>query len=126
MEANQALTAEVLSEIYGQINRDYYGAEVVVDESAAIEWSRIPHFYYGYYVYQYATGISAAQTLARQILREGAPAVERYLSFLRGGGSKTSIELLQGAGVDMTTPDPINAAIDVFEETVAEMEKLAE
>ena len=124
VESNEALTAEKMTEMYGEINRAFYGAEVSVDPIANIEWSRIPHFYYGYYVYQYATGISAAQTLARQILREGEPAVERYLNFLRGGGSKTSIELLQGAGVDMTTPDPINAAIDVFEETVAEMEQL--
>ena len=126
VEQNEALTAEKMTEMYGEINRAFYGAEVNVDPIANIEWARIPHFYYGYYVYQYATGISAAQTLARQILREGQPAVERYLNFLRGGGSMTSIDLLQGAGVDMTTPDPINAAIDAFEETIAEMEKLAE
>lgn len=125
VERNEALTADSMSEMYLQINRDYYGAQVNVDEISAIEWARIPHFYYGYYVYQYATGISAAQSLARQILREGEPAVQRYLEFLRGGGSKTSIDLLKGAGVDMTTPDPIHAAIDVFEETVAEMERLA-
>ena len=126
VEANEALTAEKMTEMYGEINRAYYGAEVNVEPIANIEWARIPHFYYGYYVYQYATGISAAQTLARQILREGEPAVERYLNFLRGGGSMTSIDLLKGAGVDMTTPDPINVAIDAFDETVAEMEKLAE
>ena len=125
VEENQALTAEKMTEIYGEINRSFYGAEVQIDPIANIEWARIPHFYYGYYVYQYATGISAAQTLARQILREGEPAVARYLTFLRGGGSATSIQLLLGAGVDMTTPDPINAAIDAFEETIAEMEKLA-
>ncbi|HEX8463354.1 MAG TPA: oligoendopeptidase F [Abditibacterium sp.] len=125
VEKNEALTADLMTEIYLQINRDYYGAEVTVDEIAGIEWARIPHFYYGYYVYQYATGISAAQSLARQILKEGQPAVERYLNFLRGGGSKTSIDLLLGAGIDMTTPDPINAALDIFEEAVAEMEKLA-
>ena len=125
VENKEALTAEKMTEMYGEINRAFYGAEVNVDPIANIEWARIPHFYYGYYVYQYATGISAAQTLARQIIREGAPAVERYLNFLRGGGSKSSIDLLKGAGVDMTTPAPINAAIDVFEETVAEMEQLA-
>ncbi len=124
IEANQALTAQEMSDLYLQINRDYYGAEVDVEEIAAIEWARIPHFYYGYYVYQYATGISAAQTLAKQILSEGAPAVERYLDFLRGGGSKTSIDLLRGAGVDMTTPAPIHAAIDAFEDAVAQMEAL--
>lgn len=125
IERNEALTADTMGEMYLAINRDYYGAEVNVDEISKIEWARIPHFYYGYYVYQYATGISAAQSLARQILKEGQPAVERYLEFLRGGGSKTSIDLLKGAGVDMTTPDPVNAAIDAFEEAVAEMEKLA-
>ena len=125
-EANEALTAEKMTEMYGEINRAFYGAEVNVDPIANIEWARIPHFYYGYYVYQYATGISAAQTLARQILSEGQPAVERYLNFLRGGGSMTSIDLLKGAGVDMTTPDPINAAVDSFEEAIAEMEKLSE
>jgi len=124
VEKNQPLTAQEMSEVYLQINRDYYGAEVDVEEIAAIEWARIPHFYYGYYVYQYATGISAAQTLARQILSEGAPAVERYLGFLRGGGSQTSIDLLRGAGVDMTTPAPIHAAIDSFEDAVAQMETL--
>ncbi len=124
IERNEALTAEGMSEIYLEINRAYYGAEVEVDELAAIEWARIPHFYYGYYVYQYATGISAAQSLAKQILAEGAPAVERYLEFLRGGSSKTSIDLLKGAGVDMTTPAPIHAALDAFEEAVAQMEAL--
>ena len=125
VENNEALTAEKMTAMYGEINRAFYGAQVNVDPLANIEWARIPHFYYGYYVYQYATGISAAQTLARQILREGEGAVQRYLNFLRGGGSKTSIDLLKGAGVDMTTPAPINAAIDVFEETIAEMEALA-
>jgi len=124
VERNQPLTAQEMSDLYLQINRDYYGAEVDVEEIAAIEWARIPHFYYGYYVYQYATGISAAQTLAKQILSEGAPAVERYLGFLRGGGSQTSIDLLCGAGVDMTTPAPIHAAIDAFEDAVAQMEAL--
>jgi len=125
VEKNQPLTAQEMSEVYLGINRDYYGAEVDIDEIAAIEWARIPHFYYGYYVYQYATGISAAQTLAKQILSEGAPAVERYLGFLRGGGSGTSIDLLKGAGVDMTTPAPIHAAIDSFEDAIAQMEALA-
>ena len=125
IERNEALTAQGMSDLYLEINRAYYGAEVEVDEIAAIEWARIPHFYYGYYVYQYATGISAAQSLAGQILAEGAPAVERYLEFLRGGSSKTSIDLLKGAGVDMTTPAPIHAALDAFENAVAQMEALA-
>jgi oligoendopeptidase F len=126
VEAGQALTADSMSEIYLNLNKDFYGAEVNVDESVAIEWSRIPHFYYGFYVYQYATGISAAAALAKQILEEGEPAVQRYLNFLRGGSSDTSINLLRGAGVDMTTPQPVHQALDVFDEIIARMEALAE
>ncbi|MBV9470388.1 MAG: oligoendopeptidase F, partial [Abitibacteriaceae bacterium] len=126
VESGEALTAESMSQMYLQINKDYYGAEVNVDDCAAIEWARIPHFYYNFYVYQYATGISAAAALSKQILEEGQPAVERYLNFLRGGGSDTSINLLRGAGVDMATPHPIQQALDVFDETIAQMEELAQ
>jgi oligoendopeptidase F len=126
VERNEALTAEAMSEKYLQINKDYYGAEVNVDDSVAIEWARIPHFYYDFYVYQYATGISAAAALSKQILEEGEPAVQRYLNFLRGGSSDNSINLLRGAGVDMATPQPIHQALDVFEDIIAQMEALAE
>jgi oligoendopeptidase F len=126
VERGEALTADGMSAQYLQLNKDYYGAEVNVDDTVQIEWARIPHFYYGYYVYQYATGISASAALSKQILSEGQPAVERYLNFLRGGGSDTSINLLKGAGVDMTTPDPINLALDRFDEVIAQMEELAE
>lgn len=126
MERGEALTAESMSQIYLQINRDYYGAEVEVDECTAIEWARIPHFYYNFYVYQYATGISASAALSKQILEEGQPAVDRYLNFLRGGGSATSINLLRGAGVDMATPQPVQQALDVFADVIAQMEVLAE
>jgi oligoendopeptidase F len=124
-EAGAALTADAMSEIYLGLNKDYYGAQVSVDDCVAIEWARIPHFYYNYYVYQYATGISAAAALSRQILEEGQPAVDRYLSFLRGGGSDTSINLLKRAGVDMTTPQPVHQALDVFDDVIAQMEELA-
>ncbi|HEX8550440.1 MAG TPA: oligoendopeptidase F [Abditibacteriaceae bacterium] len=126
VENGEALTAENLSESYLELNKQFYGAEVTVDECVQSEWLRIPHFYYGFYVYQYATGISAAAALAKQILEEGAPAVERYLNFLRGGSSKTSIDLLRGAGVDMASPAPIHQALDVFDELIGKMEALAE
>ena len=126
VEAGESPTAEALCALYKSINDDYYGAEVTVDECVAIEWARIPHFYYDFYVYQYSTGISAATALSAQILEEGAPAVERYLEFLRGGSSDTSINLLRGAGVDMATPAPIHQALDEFDRIIARMEELAE
>ncbi|MGH2510091.1 MAG: oligoendopeptidase F, partial [Ktedonobacteraceae bacterium] len=104
-EEGQPLTADTLSAAYREINAKYYGGEAVIDDLIAIEWARIPHFYYNFYVYQYATGISAASALVQQILGEGQPAVERYLNFLRSGSSEYSIELLKKAGVDMNTPE---------------------
>ncbi len=124
-ESGEALTAELMSQKYLEINKDYYGAEVNVGDITAIEWARIPHFYYNFYVYQYATGISAATALSQQILQEGAPAVERYLQFLSGGSSKTPVDLLKGAGVDMTTAKPIHQALDVFDDIIGQMESLA-
>ncbi|MEO6907782.1 MAG: oligoendopeptidase F, partial [Abditibacteriaceae bacterium] len=112
-ESGEALTSELMSQKYLEINRDYYGAEVNIGDVTAIEWARIPHFYYNFYVYQYATGISAATALAQQVLKEGTPAVERYLQFLCSGSSKTPVDLLKGAGVDMASPKPIHQALDV-------------
>jgi oligoendopeptidase F len=126
VERGEALTAESMSDSYLQLNKDFYGAEVNVDDCVSIEWSRIPHFYYDFYVYQYATGISAAAALSKQIVEEGQPAVERYLNFLRGGGSDTSINLLRGAGVDMATPQPVHQALNVFDSIIGQMEELAE
>ena len=83
----ESLTSEVLSEIYYDLNKKYYGEDIVVDEAIAMEWARIPHFYRPFYVYKYATGFSAAISLSQQILKEGEPAVQRYLEFLGGGGS---------------------------------------
>lgn len=122
VEAGQALTPDALSEKYAELCRRYYGPDVEVDEFVAIEWSRIPHFYRAYYVYQYATGISAAAALSRQILDEGEPARERYRTFLSGGSSKDSLDLLKDAGVDMTTAEPIQQAIDVFSSLLDELE----
>ncbi|MBE6470162.1 MAG: oligoendopeptidase F [Coriobacteriaceae bacterium] len=118
-------TADALSEVYRQLNEDYYGAGIEVDDDIAVEWARIPHFYYQYYVYQYATGFAAAIALSRRILTEGAPAVRDYLGFLKGGCSKTPIELLRGAGVDMASTQPIDTALAWFDELVDEMAGLA-
>ena len=120
----QTLTAEVLCEEYKRLNELYYGPDMVVDDRIAMEWARIPHFYYDYYVFQYATGYSAAIALSRRILKEGEPAVKDYLGFLSGGCSKSPIDLLKGAGVDMTSPEPVNQALALFGELLDEMEEL--
>lgn len=120
----EALTADKLTEIYYDLNKKYYGPAVVSDEEIGLEWARIPHFYYNYYVYQYATGYSAATSLAKQILEEGDPAVERYINFLKAGSSDYPIEVLKKAGVDMNSKQPILNALDVLEEKLNEMEKL--
>ena len=99
---------------------------MVSDDQIALEWSRIPHFYYNYYVFQYATGYSAAIALSRRILQEGEPAVKDYLEFLSGGCSKDPIDLLKGAGVDMASPQPIQAALDLFDSLLDEMETLTD
>ncbi len=124
-EAGEALTADSLSQMYKALNDAYYGPEVNVDDLISIEWARIPHFYYDFYVYQYATGISASAALAQQILSEGTPAVERYRRFLTRGSSDYSINLLRDAGVDMTSPAPIQQALDLFDRYIGEMEKMA-
>ncbi|MGG3956456.1 oligoendopeptidase F [Bhargavaea massiliensis] len=120
----EALTAKVLTEKYYELNKTYFGDGVVIDEEIGLEWARIPHFYYNYYVYQYATGFSAATALSKQILEEGAPAVERYIEFLKAGSSDYPIEVLKKAGVDMTAPEPIEQACQVFEQKLQELEQL--
>ena len=122
----KTLTAEVLSNEYRRLNEMYFGDDMVVDDRIAMEWARIPHFYYDYYVFQYATGYSAAIALSRKILREGEQAVKDYMAFLSGGCSKSPIDLLKGAGVDMTSPEPVNQALELFGELLDEMEALAE
>ncbi|WP_050182708.1 oligoendopeptidase F [Domibacillus robiginosus] len=124
-QKGEALTAEGLSEAYYELNKKYFGDDMVIDEEIALEWARIPHFYYNYYVYQYATGLSAAIALSSQILKDGEPAAQRYINeFLKAGSSADPIEVLKRAGVDMTEAAPIEAACRVFEETLDEMEKL--
>ena len=146
-DRGEGLTAEALCELYARLNRDYYGPGIVVDEEIGLEWSRIPHFYYDYYVYVYATSFSAAVALSRKILdaaaegaAEGAKGIEvaggavtapnqavaDYLGFLSGGSSKPPIELLRGAGVDMADPKPIDDALGLFASLVDEMGELAD
>lgn len=118
----EGTTADALCARYRALNEAYYGPEIVLDEQIALEWARIPHFYYNYYVYQYATGYAAAIALSRRILREGAPAVQDYLRFLSGGSSADPITLLRGAGVDMASPAPIEEAIALFDSLLTEMD----
>ncbi|MBD8035659.1 oligoendopeptidase F [Solibacillus sp. A46] len=121
----ESITAEKLTSIYYDLNKQYFGDAMTVDEEIGLEWARIPHFYYNYYVYQYATGQSAATALSKQILEEGEPAVERYINnFLKAGCSDFPIEVLKAAGVDMESPEPIALACKVFEEKLDELEKL--
>lgn len=126
VDGGQTLTADVLCAEYRRLAELYYGPDMEVDEEIAIEWARIPHFYYDYYVFQYATGYAAAIALSRRILSEGEPAVKDYLGFLSGGCSKSPIDLLKGAGVDMTGPQPVNDALALFGELLDEMESLME
>lgn len=124
VEKGEALTCENMSQIYYDLNKKYFGDDIVIDKEIAIEWARIPHFYNAFYVYQYATGYSAAIALSQKITKEGQPAIDRYLDFLSKGNSEYSIDLLRGAGVDMTTTTPIENAMAVFEDLLNQMEKL--
>ena len=123
-QRGEGTTAEALCATYKKLNEQYFGPEMNVDEEISLEWARIPHFYYDYYVYQYATGYAAAIALSRRILREGEAAVKDYLGFLSGGCSADPITLLRGAGVDMASPKPIEDATKLFDEMISEMEKI--
>lgn len=120
------LTADSLCEAYSKLLKTYFGDSVVLDDNIALEWARIPHFYYNFYVYQYATGYAAAIALSRRILRKEEGAVEDYLRFLSGGCSKDPISLLKDAGVDMTSSAPVEDALRLFGELLDEMERLTE
>ena len=124
-ESGETLTAENLKAMYLQLNRDYFGPDTVVDDEIAIEWARIPHFYRHFYVYQYATGFSAAMALSSRILKEGESAVADYLKFLSGGCSTDPISLLKIAGVDMSTPAPVDQALALFGDLIGQLEELA-
>ena len=123
-QRGEGTTAEALCAMYKKLNEQYFGPEMNVDEEISLEWARIPHFYYDYYVYQYATGYAAAIALSRRILRDGEAAVKDYLGFLSGGCSADPITLLRGAGVDMASPKPIEDATKLFDEMISEMEKI--
>ena len=124
VEEGKTLTADVLCAEYRRLNELYYGPDMIVDDEIAMEWARIPHFYMNYYVFQYATGYSAAIALSRRVLREGENAVKDYIRFLSGGCSKSPIDLLKDAGVDMTSPEPVEQALSLFGELLDEMEAL--
>lgn len=126
VEQGQALTPEWLCETYYRLNQDFFGAKCVVDQDIELEWARIPHFYNAFYVYKYATGLSAATALSEKILKEGKPAVDKYLDFLKSGGSNHPIELLRGAGVDMESPEPVKATLKLFSSLVDELSTLIE
>ncbi|PKE45011.1 oligoendopeptidase F [Macrococcoides caseolyticum] len=124
-EQNEPLTAERLNAEYRKLNEKYYGDAVITDDYIQYEWGRIPHFYYNYYVYQYATGYSAAYALSKKILEEGQPAVDKYINeFLKAGSSDYPIEVLKKAGVDMNEKTPIENACKVFEERLDAFEAL--
>lgn len=123
-EAGESLTADVLSKIYYDLNCKYYGSDMVSDKEIAVEWARIPHFYYNFYVYQYATGFTSAVAIARNILKNGEPAVKAYKEFLSGGCTKSPVELLKIADVNLESPQPIQNALDVLDEILIEMEEL--
>ena len=123
-ENGETLTADALCEKYLELNKLYFGPDMVSDDEIALEWARIPHFFYDYYVFQYATGFSAAVAIANRILSEGESAVADYKRFLSSGSSKDPISLLKIAGVDMSTAAPINSALTLFGELTAELEKL--
>lgn len=125
-ERGESLTAQRLNQMYHDLNAFYYGKDVVIDEEIDMEWARIPHFYYNFYVFQYSTGFSAAMALSQRILSEGEPAVKDYLEFLSGGCSKDPISLLKGAGVDMRSPEPVHRALALFDSLLDEMEELME
>ncbi|MGM0140137.1 oligoendopeptidase F [Enterococcus sp. DIV0755b] len=120
------LTSEYLSDYYGELNAKYYGPEVEKDDEIKLEWSRIPHFYYNYYVYQYATGFSAASSLAKKILAKEDGALDHYLNYLKAGNSDYPIEVMKKAGVDMTKADYIEDAMKMFEQRLTELEALVE
>ena len=123
-ESGEALTADVLCKKYRDLNALYFGPDMISDEEIGLEWARIPHFFYNYYMFQYATGYSAAAAIASRILAEGAPAVEDYKKFLSSGGSADPISLLRIAGVDMSTPEPVDTALELFGQLVDEFEEI--
>ncbi len=123
-EKGQPLTKDWLSEKYLELNKKYYGKDIVSDEEISYEWARIPHFYRAFYVYKYATGIISAISIAERIYKEGQPAIDDYFRFLSSGGSDSPVELLKLAGVDLTKKDAFASAMKSFEDTLNEFENI--
>ena len=123
-ERGEPLTVEAVEELYLRLNRDYHGSEMVVDPLISIEWARVSHFYNAFYVYKYATGFASAVALSKALLEKQPGAAERYRAFLASGGSDYPMELLKRAGVDLSTPAPVTSALEVFEQTLGELERL--
>lgn len=124
VQNGEGVTADRLCEIYYNLNKKYFGDDIVIDKEIELEWARIPHFYNPFYVYQYATGLSAAIALSKRIIEEGKPAVEDYMKILTGGSSQDPIELLKIAGVDMTSSEPIETALELFGNLLEELQKI--
>ena len=125
-ESGKTLTASYLNETWGNLMQKYYGEDFEVDELVRVCWARIPHFYWNFYVYTYATGLSAGITLSDKIVNDGDEARDAYLEFLGAGGSDGPIELLKAAGADMSSPEPVEKALQKFDELVTELESLME
>jgi oligoendopeptidase F len=119
-----ALTPDSLCELYGSLYQKYWGPEMIVDDEERYTWARVPHFYYNFYVYQYATGFSASEVLARKVQTEGKPAVEKYLNFLKAGSSDYPINILKNAGVDMSSPEAVLSTTQKMNELLDEVESL--
>ena len=124
VEAGEPLTVDAIRSVYGKLLADYFGPDFVVDEQLSLECLRIPHFYRAFYVYKYATGMSAAVALSRRVLGGGAAELNDYLGFLKGGCSKYPLDLLRDAGVDMEQPEPVETALSHFGELVEELDSL--
>lgn len=124
IEHGTPLTPQLLKEEYRKLNETYFGPTTIIDQEIEIEWARIPHFYYNFYVFQYATGISAALALADKVVKGNQKDRDAYLSFLKGGSSKYPIDMLKMAGIDMTSPAPVKAAIQTFDQLLTELEQL--
>ena len=124
-ERGETLHPASLNTLYRGLIQDYFGPDLVLDDEVQYEWAHIPHFYRPFYVYKYATSYAAAVAISEAILREGRPAVQRYLEFLSMGGSRYPLEELQHAGVDMTKPEPVNTALDKFDRVLRKAEEVA-
>ncbi|MBQ1533111.1 MAG: oligoendopeptidase F, partial [Solobacterium sp.] len=125
-ERGEALSPSALNELYKKLIRLYFGPDMVIDDEVQYEWARIPHFYNPFYVYVYATGYSTAAALSEGILRDGEPAVKKYREFLSMGGSRYPLDELKHAGVDLTTPEPVETALKKFERLLDDAERTAE